>query len=226
MFRRLSFGRSLTPPDAAPLRLSFKIQPAQRQARAPARAPMAENAPKRQADAMNFARQAIAQTDEVVISHGSHARTCPFLARRKEHKMTARSIRAAAASLGAIAIAGCTTTGVGTGQVGRAERRRDLHLDRDRRHPRHDGRPAQQRRSVPGPDVPDHLGKPVVDYGPLWNGWGAGFGWGRGWGGRRWGWGWGGWGPWGPRWTPSPTIAARCSPICRARAGSCAATSG
>ena len=38
----------------------------------------------------------------------------------------------------------------------------------------------------------------VVDYDPLWNGWGPGFGWGRGWGGRRWGWGWGGWGPWGP----------------------------
>jgi hypothetical protein len=38
----------------------------------------------------------------------------------------------------------------------------------------------------------------VSDYGPLWNGWGTGFGWGHGWGGRRWGWGWGGWGPWGP----------------------------
>src|SRR5438045_2229408 len=29
-------------------------------------------------------------------------------------------------------------------------------------------------------------------------GWGPGGGWGGGWGGRRWGWGWGGWGPWGP----------------------------
>src|SRR3982750_4616371 len=38
----------------------------------------------------------------------------------------------------------------------------------------------------------------ISDYSPLWNGWGAGFGWGRGWGGRRWGSGWGGWGPWGP----------------------------
>jgi hypothetical protein len=38
----------------------------------------------------------------------------------------------------------------------------------------------------------------VVDYDPLWNGWGPGFGWGRGFGGRSWGYGWGGWGPWGP----------------------------
>jgi hypothetical protein len=38
----------------------------------------------------------------------------------------------------------------------------------------------------------------VVDYDPLWNGWGPGWGWGRGFGGRRWGGGWGGWGPWGP----------------------------
>ena len=36
----------------------------------------------------------------------------------------------------------------------------------------------------------------VSDYGPLWNGWGAGWGWHRPWSG--WGWGWGGWGPWGP----------------------------
>jgi hypothetical protein len=35
-----------------------------------------------------------------------------------------------------------------------------------------------------------------VDYGPLWNGWGPGFGWHRRWSG--WGYGWGGWGPWGP----------------------------
>jgi hypothetical protein len=38
----------------------------------------------------------------------------------------------------------------------------------------------------------------VVDYDPLWNGWGPGSRWGRGWGGRGWGDGWGGWGPWGP----------------------------
>ena len=38
----------------------------------------------------------------------------------------------------------------------------------------------------------------VDDFGPLWAGWGGGFGWGRPWGGFGWGWGWGGWGPWGP----------------------------
>jgi hypothetical protein len=38
----------------------------------------------------------------------------------------------------------------------------------------------------------------VTDYTPLWNGWGPGWDWGGGWGGRSWGWGWGGWGPWGP----------------------------
>ena len=37
----------------------------------------------------------------------------------------------------------------------------------------------------------------IMDFGPLWNGWGPGWGWGRGWGGRRWGYGWGGWGTWG-----------------------------
>ncbi len=36
----------------------------------------------------------------------------------------------------------------------------------------------------------------VSDYGPLWTGWGAGWGWHRPWAG--WGWGWAGWGPWGP----------------------------
>ena len=38
----------------------------------------------------------------------------------------------------------------------------------------------------------------VVDYDPLWDGWGPGYRWGRGWSGRGWGSRWGGWGPWGP----------------------------
>jgi len=40
-------GRSLTPPSAAPLRLSFKMQAAQRQGRAPAGAPMPNRGYKR-----------------------------------------------------------------------------------------------------------------------------------------------------------------------------------
>lgn len=37
-----------------------------------------------------------------------------------------------------------------------------------------------------------------VDYSPLWTGWGPDAAWGGGWGGFPWGGGWNGWGPWGP----------------------------
>ena len=111
--------------------------------------------------------------------------------------MTALSIRAAAASLVAIAIAGCTTTGIGTGQsvgghigvtfswteTGGTQGRMVAQLS--------DGQ------IYAGPMF-QITSESRVDYDPLWNGWGGGFGWGRGWGGRRWGGGWGGWGPWGP----------------------------
>jgi hypothetical protein len=111
--------------------------------------------------------------------------------------MTALSIRAAVASLGAIAIAGCTTSGFGTGQsiggnlgatfswteTGGTQGTMVAQLS--------DGQQFQ------GPMF-QITSEARVDYGPLWNGWGPGWGWGGGWGGRRWGYGWGGWGGWGP----------------------------
>lgn len=104
-------------------------------------------------------------------------------------------LRAAAASLLAIAAAGCTTTGIGTGQsatgnigatfnwTGGATRGTMVASLTD-------GRVFQ------GPFFQVTQESVVSDYGPLWNGWGSGYGWHRPFG--RYGWGWGGWGPWGP----------------------------
>jgi hypothetical protein len=108
------------------------------------------------------------------------------------------SIRAAAASLAAIAIAGCTTTGFGTGQaigsnVGATFSWTETGGTR--------GTMVAQLSNgqvFQGPFFQITQESTIDSYGPLWNGWGGGFGWGRGWGGRAWGWGWGGWGPWGP----------------------------
>ncbi len=100
--------------------------------------------------------------------------------------MTALSIRAAVASLGAIAIAGCTTSGIGTGQsiggnlgatfswteTGGTQGTMVAQLS--------NGQVFQ------GPMF-QITSEARVDYGPLWNGWGPGWGWGGGWGGRRWG---------------------------------------
>ncbi|NUT01420.1 MAG: hypothetical protein HOP96_10625 [Sphingomonas sp.] len=104
---------------------------------------------------------------------------------------------AAAISAAALAVAGCTTTGFGTGQsavgnvgaqfaytqTGAAAGRMTASLTNGQVYQG----PFFQIRS-----------ESVVDYDPLWNGWGPGYGWGRGWAGRPWGYGWGGWGPWGP----------------------------
>ena len=111
--------------------------------------------------------------------------------------MTALPIRAAAASLIAIAAVACTTTGVGVGQsmsghivanftwteTGGTQGTLVAHLNTGEIFQGPMFQITQEAR---------------VDYGPLWNGWGPGWGWGGGWGGRRWGWGWGGWGSWGP----------------------------
>jgi hypothetical protein len=109
--------------------------------------------------------------------------------------MKAFSIRFAA-SLIAIAAAGCTTTGIGTGQsatgnigatftwteTGGTRGTMVASLT--------DGQLFQ------GQFFQVTQESRVTDYGPLWNGWGPGWGWHRPWG--RWGSGWGGWGPWGP----------------------------
>jgi hypothetical protein len=112
--------------------------------------------------------------------------------------MKAFSIRLAGASLIAIAAAGCTTSGFGTGQsatgniganfswteTGGTRGTMLAQLS--------DGQVFQ------GPFFQVTQESRVMDYGPLWNGWGPGYGWGHGWGGRYWGYGWDGWGPWGP----------------------------
>src|SRR4051794_40982551 len=113
--------------------------------------------------------------------------------------MSAVSIRAAAASLFAIAIAGCTTTGMGTGQSTKGNLGATFVWKET------GGTRGTMVASLTngqvfqGPMFQITQESRVMDYGPLWNGWGPGFGWGGGWGGRRWGRGWGGWGPWGPK---------------------------
>jgi hypothetical protein len=111
--------------------------------------------------------------------------------------MRSLSIRAAAVSLAAIAIAGCTTTGIGSGQaigsnVGATFTWTETGNGGTMVAQLSDGRVFQ------GPFFQVTRESRITDYGPLWNGWGPGWGWGGGWGGRRFGWGWDGWGPWGP----------------------------
>lgn len=110
--------------------------------------------------------------------------------------MTALSIRAAAASLVAIAIAGCTTSGFGTGQstngnIGATFNWTATGASRGTMIARLTNGQAFQ-----GPFFQITQESRVTDYGPLWSGWGPGWGWHRPFG--RFGWGWGGWGPWGP----------------------------
>ena len=112
--------------------------------------------------------------------------------------MTALRIRAAAASLFAIAIAGCTTAGMGTGQSAKGNLGATF-VWRETGGTRGTMVASLTNGQVfQGPFFQVTQESRVMDYGPLWSGWGPGWGWGRGWGGRPWGWGWGGWGPWGP----------------------------
>jgi len=109
--------------------------------------------------------------------------------------MTARSIRMAAASLVAIAVAGCTTSGIGTGQavgqnLGATFTWRETGGTQGMMVAQLSNGQVYQ-----GPMF-QITQETRVDYGPLWSGWGPGFGWHRPWNG--WGYGWGGWGPWGP----------------------------
>jgi len=111
--------------------------------------------------------------------------------------MTSGSIRLAAASLAAIAIAGCTTSGFGTGQsqnggIG-------VTFSWTETGGTHGHMIAQLNNGqIYQGQFFQITAETIADYSPLWYGWGPGWGWGRGWGGRYWGYGWGGWGPWGP----------------------------
>ncbi len=112
--------------------------------------------------------------------------------------MTALSLRAAAASLIAIAAAGCTTSGIGTGQSTTGNVGATFNWTETEG--THGTMLAQLTNGeiFQGQFFQITAESRVMDYGPLWNGWGPGWGWGGGWGGHMWGWGWGGWGPWGP----------------------------
>jgi hypothetical protein len=114
--------------------------------------------------------------------------------------MSALSIRAAAASLAAIAVASCTTSGFGTGQaigsnIGATFNWSATGASRGNMIARLSNGQAYQ-----GLFFQITSESRVTDFGPLWNGWGPGFGWHRPWRGGRFGfgWGWDGWGPWGP----------------------------
>jgi hypothetical protein len=104
-------------------------------------------------------------------------------------------LRGAAASLAVIAVAGCTTYGVGTGQaigsnVGATFSWAETGNGGTMTAQLSDGRVFQ------GQFFQITRESRIYDMDPLWNGWGPGFGWHRPWG--RYGWGWGGWGAWGP----------------------------
>jgi hypothetical protein len=112
--------------------------------------------------------------------------------------MSALSIRAAVASVLAIAIAGCTTSGVGYGQSARGNLAAAFTWTETGGTRGTMVASLNNGQIFQGPFFQITQESRVYDYGGLWNGWGPGWGWGGGWGGRRWGWGWGGWGPWGP----------------------------
>jgi hypothetical protein len=105
------------------------------------------------------------------------------------------SIRTAVVSLAAIAIAGCTTTGFGTGQSTTGNVSATFNwTESGGTHGMMISR-LSNGEAFQGPFF-QITSESVADYGPLWSGWGPGFGWHRPFG--RFGWGWGGWGAWGP----------------------------
>ena len=110
--------------------------------------------------------------------------------------MTAFVPRVAAASLLAIAVAGCTTSGVGFGQAPGSNLGATFNWTETGGTRGSMVAQLSNGQVYQGPMFQITQESRVTDYDPLWNGWGAGFGWHRPW--SRWGWGWGGWGPWGP----------------------------
>src|SRR6476469_1351849 len=108
MFLVLSFGRSLTPPTAAPLRLSSKLNQRGGSASRASAAPMAEHARKRKR-AHELQMPCGAQTNELQHQWEPQGPFNRFAFERSDI-MTGLSIRTAAASLLALAAAGCTTS--------------------------------------------------------------------------------------------------------------------
>lgn len=121
------------------------------------------------------------------------------------------AVRLAGVSLAALAAAGCTTSGIGTGQaigqnVGATFSWTENGASRGVMIAQLSNGQVFQ-----GPFFQITQESVVSDYGPLWNGWGPSYygsryGWGGfpygGYYGSRWGspygYGWNGWGPWGP----------------------------
>ena len=111
--------------------------------------------------------------------------------------MKAFSIKLVGASLIALGVAGCTTSGIGTGQgvgqnIGATFSWTETGATR--------GTMVAQLSNgevFQGPMFQITQESQVMDYGPLWSGWGfGGFGYHRF--GNPYGWGWDRWGPWGP----------------------------
>src|SRR6476469_3163042 len=189
MFLRLSFGRSLTCPSGKPLRLSKKYGRSGF-APAPTDGPMPKVGRKGK-DGPALVQPRF-RCPGVMAAYPVGADEAPFAfwGREGVFVMTSRSIKLAAASLAAIAIAGCTTSGFGTGQsqnggigvnfswteTGATRGTMIAQLN--------NGQMFQ------GPFF-QITSESIADYGPLWAGWGPGYGWGHGWGGRYWGYGWG-----------------------------------
>jgi hypothetical protein len=113
--------------------------------------------------------------------------------------MRTLSIRAAAVSLAAMAIGACTTTGFGTGQSTTGNVSATFNwTETEGTHGSMIAR-LSDGEAFQGQFFQITSESQVTDFGPLWNGWGPGFGWHSRFGRfGRFGWGWGGWGAWGP----------------------------
>jgi hypothetical protein len=112
--------------------------------------------------------------------------------------MKAFSIRLVGASFIALAAAACTTSGIGTGQAVGQNLGANFSWTETGGTRGHMVAQLSNGEVFQGDMFQITQESRVMDYGPLWHGWGPGWSWGRGWGGYGYGWGWDGWGPWGP----------------------------
>lgn len=112
--------------------------------------------------------------------------------------MTSLTGKVSVATAAMLALGACTTTGVGTGQAVGGNLGANFTWVESGATRGTMTATLTNGQVFQGPFFQITSEARIDDYGPLWNGWGPGYGWGRGWGGRRWGYGWGGWGPWGP----------------------------
>ena len=112
--------------------------------------------------------------------------------------MKSQWIRIGILTLASAGIAACTTTGFGTGQTNNGNVTANFSWTENAGTHGTMLANLSNGQTYQGQFFQITQESRVDDYGPLWNGWGPGYGWGGGWGGRGWGYGWGGWGAWGP----------------------------